>query len=118
MLTFPLCDATTITTLKKIRFKRNVYCLHLLHIRGGYFFVLTITDYFDLWIEGGKVMLAGRRLLSTTSAALIKRNMATVVPAALMNQLKATNGQSITCKAAVAWKPKTPLDITDIQVTT
>merc|ERR1711976_739603 len=41
--------------------------------------------------------------------------MATV-PAALMNQLKATNGKSITCKAAVAWEPKTPLDVTDIQI--
>ena len=60
-------------------------------------------------------MLAGRRLLSTSSS-LIKRNMATVVPAALMNQLKATNGKSITCKAAVVWKPKAPLDVTDIQV--
>merc|ERR1711976_872343 len=32
------------------------------------------------------------------------------------NQLKATNGQVITCKAAVAWEPKKPLDITDIQI--
>jgi hypothetical protein len=44
--------------------------------------------------------------------------MATPVPAALMNQLKATNGKSITCKAAVAWEPKKPLDVTDIQVHT
>ena len=42
--------------------------------------------------------------------------MASVAPAALMNQLKATNGKSITCKAAVAWKAKAPLDITEIQV--
>ena len=42
--------------------------------------------------------------------------MASVVPASVLNQLKATNGKSITCKAAVAWEPKTPLDITDIQV--
>merc|ERR1712223_1222576 len=49
-------------------------------------------------------------------SALIKRNFATVVPAALMNQLKATNGQSITCKAAVAWEAKKPLDITDVQI--
>ena len=34
----------------------------------------------------------------------------------ILNQLKATNGQVITCKAAVAWEPKKPLDITDIQV--
>ena len=34
----------------------------------------------------------------------------------VLNQLKATNGQVITCKAAVAWEAKKPLDITDIQV--
>ena len=61
-------------------------------------------------------LLAGGRRLLSSSSALIKRNMATVVPATLMNQLKATNGKSITCKAAVAWKPKAPLDVTDIQV--
>ena len=33
-----------------------------------------------------------------------------------LNQLNATNGQVITCKAAVAWEAKKPLDITDIQV--
>ena len=36
--------------------------------------------------------------------------------AQIMNQLTATNGKVITCKAAVAWKAKEPLDITDIQV--
>lgn len=36
----------------------------------------------------------------------------------VLNQLKATNGQVITCKAAVAWEAKKPLDITDIQVDT
>jgi len=35
---------------------------------------------------------------------------------AMLNQLKATHGKPITCKAAVAWEPKTPLDVTDIQV--
>lgn len=30
--------------------------------------------------------------------------------------MKKTNGKVITCKAAVAWAPKTPLDVTDIQV--
>ena len=30
----------------------------------------------------------------------------------------ATNGKVITCKAAVAWEPKKPLDVTDIQVST
>jgi hypothetical protein len=44
------------------------------------------------------------------------RTMASVVPSALLNQLQATNGKTITCKAAVAWKAKQPLDITDIQV--
>ena len=38
------------------------------------------------------------------------------IPEAMLNQLKATNGKPITCKAAVAWKPNTPLDVTDIQV--
>jgi len=33
-----------------------------------------------------------------------------------IDSLKATNGQTITCKAAVAWAPKTKLDVTDIQV--
>jgi Zn-dependent alcohol dehydrogenase len=36
----------------------------------------------------------------------------------VLNDLKATNGQVITCKAAVAWEAKKPLDITDIQVDT
>jgi len=35
---------------------------------------------------------------------------------AMMDALKATNGQTITCKAAVAWEAKKPLDVTDIQV--
>ena len=38
------------------------------------------------------------------------------VSESMLNQLRATNGKPITCKAAVAWKPKTPLDVTDIQV--
>jgi len=42
--------------------------------------------------------------------------MSEVIPQELLNQLKATNGQVITCKAAVAWEPKKPLDITDIQI--
>lgn len=33
-----------------------------------------------------------------------------------MDDLKKTNGQVITCKAAVAWEAKKPLDVTDIQV--
>merc|ERR1719357_83012 len=40
------------------------------------------------------------------------RNMST----ALIESFKATAGKTITCKAAVAWEPKKPLDITDIQI--
>ena len=43
-------------------------------------------------------------------------NMASNVPKEVLDQLTATNGKVITCKAAVAWEPKKPLDITDIQV--
>jgi len=58
--------------------------------------------------------------LCTSSPSLIRWNfdqekMATE-NTQMMNQLKATNGKTITCKAAVAWGPKEPLDITDIQV--
>jgi len=35
-----------------------------------------------------------------------------------LDHLKSTNGRVITCKAAVAWEAKKPLDITDIQVGT
>jgi len=35
---------------------------------------------------------------------------------AFIDSLRATNGKTITCKAAVAWEAKKPLDITDIQV--
>jgi hypothetical protein len=42
--------------------------------------------------------------------------MSSKVPAALMAQLRATNGKTITCKAAVAWEAKKPLDITEIEV--
>ena len=35
---------------------------------------------------------------------------------AFLDSLKATNGQTITCKAAVAWEAKKPLVVTDIQV--
>ena len=35
---------------------------------------------------------------------------------ALVESFKATAGKTITCKAAVAWEPKKPLDVTDIQV--
>ena len=33
-----------------------------------------------------------------------------------LDNLNATKGKTITCKAAVAWKAKNPLDVTDIQV--
>jgi len=35
---------------------------------------------------------------------------------AMMKAFEATQGQTITCKAAVAWEAKKPLDVTDIQV--
>ena len=35
---------------------------------------------------------------------------------AIIESLQATNGKTITCKAAVAWEAKAPLDVTDIQV--
>jgi len=38
------------------------------------------------------------------------------VPESLLQQFKATEGKPITCKAAVAWEAKKPLDVTDIQV--
>lgn len=44
--------------------------------------------------------------------------MADYVPQSLIDELKTTNGKVITCKAAVAWEAKKPLDITDIQVST
>jgi len=34
----------------------------------------------------------------------------------MMKAFEATQGQTITCKAAVAWEAKKPLDITDIQI--
>jgi len=42
--------------------------------------------------------------------------MADRIPKSLLDQLKSTNGQVITCKAAVAWEAKKPLDITDVQI--
>ena len=38
------------------------------------------------------------------------------IPASLLQEFKATEGKPITCKAAVAWEAKKPLDITDIEV--
>jgi len=35
---------------------------------------------------------------------------------ALIESFKATQGKTITCKAAVAWEAKKPLDVTDIQI--
>ena len=58
------------------------------------------------------LLAATRRLLNQpilTNSLIMRRNMSSVVPSALMSQLKATNGQTITCKAAVAWEPKKPL---------
>jgi hypothetical protein len=42
----------------------------------------------------------------------LRRRMST----ALLESFQLTAGQTITCKAAVAWEPKKPLDVTDIQV--
>ena len=36
--------------------------------------------------------------------------------AGFLDNLTATNGKVITCKAAVAWEAKAPLDVTEIQV--
>jgi len=35
---------------------------------------------------------------------------------AVIESFKATQGKTITCKAAVAWEPKKPFDVTDIQI--
>jgi hypothetical protein len=36
----------------------------------------------------------------------------------LLAEFKSTAGKTITCKAAVAWEAKKPLDVTDVQVKT
>ena len=38
------------------------------------------------------------------------------LPSSLLQEFKSTQGKPITCKAAVAWEAKKPLDVTDIQV--
>ena len=38
------------------------------------------------------------------------------IPQTLLDELKSPQGKVITCKAAVAWEAKKPLDITDVQV--
>ena len=38
------------------------------------------------------------------------------LPSSLLQEFKSTHGKPITCKAAVAWEAKKPLDVTDIQV--
>ena len=50
-------------------------------------------------------------MLSSLSRSSV-RKMST----AFVESLRATNGQTITCKAAVAWEAKKPLDVTDIQI--
>ena len=42
--------------------------------------------------------------------------MATVAPQSLLAEFEKTQGKVITCKAAVAWEAKTPLDVTDVQI--
>ena len=44
------------------------------------------------------------------------KNFVRAMSSAFIDSLAATNGKTITCKAAVAWEAKKPLDITDIQV--
>jgi len=39
-----------------------------------------------------------------------------MVPQSLLDEFKKTQGQVITCKAAVAWEAKKPLDVTDVQI--
>jgi hypothetical protein len=46
----------------------------------------------------------------------VQRNLTRRMSTALLDSFKLTAGQTITCKAAVAWEPKKPLDVTDIQV--
>ena len=46
----------------------------------------------------------------------ISRHCTRKMSTAVMDALKATNGKTITCKAAVAWEAKKPLDVTDVQV--
>merc|ERR1711892_159860 len=50
------------------------------------------------------------------NACSFTRHCTRKMSSAMMDALKATQGQTITCKAAVAWEAKKPLDITDIQV--
>ncbi len=38
------------------------------------------------------------------------------VPKSLLDSFNSTSGKTITCKAAVAWEPKKPLDVTDVNV--
>ena len=46
----------------------------------------------------------------------VTRSSVRKMSSAFIENLKATNGKTITCKAAVAWEAKKPLDVTDIQV--
>ena len=46
----------------------------------------------------------------------VTRSAVRMMSSAVLETLAATNGKTITCKAAVAWEAKKPLDITDIQV--
>ena len=47
---------------------------------------------------------------------ILRRAMSAIVPESVLNEFKKTQGQVITCKAAVAWEAKKPLDVTDIQI--
>ena len=55
-------------------------------------------------------------LLKLSSLGLISSRTMSSLPAALLKQFEVTQGKTITCKAAVAWQAKTPLDVTDVQL--
>ena len=53
---------------------------------------------------------------SSAMLSSVTRSAVRMMSSAVLETLAATNGKTITCKAAVAWEAKKPLDITDIQV--
>merc|ERR1711936_816357 len=53
---------------------------------------------------------------SSAMLSSVTRSAVRMMSSAVLETLAATNGKTITCKAAVAWEAKKPLDVTDIQV--
>lgn len=51
-------------------------------------------------------------------SAACKMSTLSQLPKALREDLLSSQGKTISCKAAVAWEPKKPLDVTEIQVAT